>query len=456
MKRPYWQPLSVLLIALFLVASGASLVSAAGIAVTEKSVKGLGSAFAGGAAAAEDASTIYFNPAGMTRLTGTQVDVGASVIAYSFEPTNMGSATAIPGVPLSGGDGGDGGMTKVIPLAFYSQSISDKLKVGLGITFPFGLGTEYDANWVGRYHTIKSEVLTVDINPSLAYRIDSIWSVGVGVSAQYVDAELTNAIDYGTAAYASPLIPPSPPAAPIAPFIPQQLDGDAKLSADDWGYGFNLGVLCELSEGTRLGLSYRSKISYDLEGQADFTTPAAATAVAISQGLVDTAGSAEIDMPGSLSVSAYHQLDDKWALMADVTWTNWEVLDELRVKLASGALDNVTTFEWEDSVRVAAGVTYAHDDQWTFRGGFAYDPTPVPNAQRRTPRVPDADRYWVSLGSSVRLSEQVGLDFAYTYLTADETSINKTATGEDQLRGALKLDLEGSSHIVAVQLSWSL
>jgi len=194
MKRLCWQPLVAILAAVFVVVCGAALVSAAGFAVTERSVKGLGGAFAGGAAA-EDASTIYYNPAGMTRLTGSQLDLGASVIAYSFQLTDNGSTT-VTGQTLSGGNGGDGGTTKAIPLLFFSQDISDDLKIGIGVTVPFGLGTEYDADWVGRYHTIKSDILTLDINPSVAYRIHNMLSIGVGVSMQYVDAELTNAIDY--------------------------------------------------------------------------------------------------------------------------------------------------------------------------------------------------------------------------------------------------------------------
>ena len=446
MKRLCWQPFCVFLIAVFIVASGATLVSAAGFAVTEKSVKGLGSAFAGGAASAEDASTVYFNPAGMTRLTGSQLDVGVSAISFSFEPTDKGSTTVI-GQGLTGGNGGDGGMTKIIPISFFSQEISDNLRVGIGITAPFGLGSEYDPDWVGRYHTIKSDILTIDINPSIAYRIDSKLSIGIGVSFQYMDAELGNAIDYGTIGFAT--------FGPAAGFIPQGMDGTVKLTADDWAYGFNLGILFEMSENTRFGLAYRSKMAYELEGEAAFETPAAVAAVAGALGLVNTEGSADIDMPGSLSVSAYHHFNAKWAVMADITWMNWDVLDELRVKFANGAADSVTTFAWEDSWRLSAGLSYAHNDQWTFRGGVSFDPTPVPDALHRTPRVPDTDRFWLSLGSSYQLSEQIGVDFGYTYIAGKDTTIDKTATGEDQLRGALKLDIEGDSHIVGVQLSWN-
>jgi len=411
---------------------------AAGICITEKSVKGLGNAFAGAAAVAEDASTIYFNPAGLTRLSGSQVQAGAHVIMTSFKFDNEGSTTVLT-TQMTGGDGGDGGDTHFVPNFFYSQDISDRLKVGIGIVSPFGLGTEYNDNWVGRYHTIKSELLTVDINPTIAYKINSELSIGFGFSAQYIDAELTNNIDFGTM---------------IGPAFSQGVDGYVKLEGDDWGYGFNLGVLFEPTEKTRIGLAYRSRIRYELEGDADFTTPAAAAGLAGFLGLVNTDVDADIDMPDSASLSVYHQLNDKWAIMADITWTNWSVLDELRIKFDSGAADSVTTFNWQDTLRYSIGATFTPNSQWTFRTGISFDETPVPNAQRRTPRVPDEDRIWLALGTSYQFNDRLGFDVGYTYIFADEAEIDKTATGEDQLRGALKGEFEGSSNIISAQFNW--
>jgi len=444
MKKQYGRSFGVFLLAVFVVASTAGIASAAGFAVSEKSVKGLGSAFAGGAASAEDASTVYYNPAGMVRLPGIQVDAGLSAIAYSFEATDKGSPTAIPGLNLTGGNGGDGGMTKVIPGFFYTQSINESLTAGIGITAPFGLGTEYEAGWVGRYHTIKSDVLTIDINPSIAYRINDQVSIGVGISAQYLDAELSNAIDFGTAAV--PL---------LGPQVAQQLDGKATLTADDWAYGFDLGILFEISEATRIGVSYRSKMEYEVEGDAKFEIPAAAAPIAAAAGYADTTGSANIDMPGSLSASLYHEFDNGFALMADLTWMNWSVLEELRVKFGNGADDNVTTFSWDDTWRMAVGAAKAINDQLTIRCGLAYDPTPIPNPNVRTPRVPDSDRTWISLGGSYKLSETMGLDFGYTYIMSGSTTIEKTPTGEDRLRGGLQMDIEGDSHIFGAALSMS-
>jgi long-chain fatty acid transport protein len=290
--------------------------------------------------------------------------------------------------------------------------------------------------------------LSVDINPSLAYRINSHFSVGAGVSAQYIDAELKNAVDYGTIDVAT---------GGVFGLVPQGADGRAELEADDWAWGYNLGVLFELNENTRFGLTYRSQVEYDIDdGSAEIQTPAAAQPLANALGLVDTEGSTEIDMPASASLSAYHKLSEKWAIMANVTWTEWSSWDELRVKFDSGALDNVTTHDWDDTFYYAIGATWYYSDQWTFRGGFAYDETPVPNARKRSPRVPDDDRFWVSGGASYEFLERWGLDFAGTYIWTDgDPEINKTATGEDLFRGNLKGDYQAYSYILSLQINYT-
>jgi long-chain fatty acid transport protein len=418
----------------------AGAVLAAGFSITQKSVKGLGNAFAGAAAVAEDASTIYFNPAGLTRLSGRQVQAGVHIFSYSLKFSDDGSTT-VGNQPLTGGDGGNAGKRGVIPNFFYAHSISDSLKIGIGIVSPFGTDTEYDSDWVGRYYTVKSEFLTIDINPTIAYRINNMWSIGGGVSVQYLDAELTNAIDYGTIMSGSPS---------------READGESKLKVDgDWGYGFNLGVLFELSEATRFGVAYRSEISYDLEGDARFKTPDEAAPIAGASGLVDTDAKADVDLPASLSVSGYHQLTDKWALLADITWTDWSTFDELRIKFDSDAGDSVSTFDLEDNFRYSLGATYTLNPQWTFRGGLAYDESTVSSRRKRNPRLPDEDRLWFSLGTSYHFSDRLEFDFGYTYITnVEQAEIDKTATGEDEFRGALKGDYDAHTHIASFQLAY--
>jgi len=233
-----------------------------GFAIIEQSASCAGYAYAGAAAVAHDASTIYFNPAGMSLLSGNELQVGAHYIIPKAEFKNRGSTTVL-GTPLSG-DGSDGGETALVPNLYFLYSISERWKAGIGITAPYGLTTEYDNGWVGRYHALKSNLTTLDINPSVAYKINDQWSLGLGVSFQRAEAELTNAVDWGTALVVRGLAPPS---------ASQGLDGTAKVEGDDWRAGANVGLIFAPLAGTRLGLQYRSKIDHTLEGDATFNTP---------------------------------------------------------------------------------------------------------------------------------------------------------------------------------------
>lgn len=449
MKGIFCRGVLLSIVGVILMAFTSSAVMASGIQITEKGTKGLGNAWAGGAAVAEDASTVYWNPAGLTRLDGNHAELSVHFIRPSFKWDDDGSTTVL-GEPLSGSDGGDAGGPNFVPNFFYSHAFGDRWRAGIGIVSPFGLETDYDNKWKGRYYTTKSSLLTIDINPSVAYRISSQWSVGAGISAQYIDAELKQAVDYGTIDTAL--------FGGAFGLTPQGDDGKSRIEADDWSWGFNLGVLFELSENTRFGLAYRSKVEYDDDnGDATFKTPAAAQGLANQIGTVDTGTSIELDMPANASLSAYHKLTEKWAIMATVTWTDWSTLDELRVKFDNNKGDEVNTLDWDDSFYYAVGATWYYNDQWTFRGGLAYDETPVPSAKKRNPRVPDDDRFWVSTGASYEFLDSWGLDFAGTYIwTTGDPEIKKTTdTEEDVFRGNLVGDYEAYSYILSLQINYT-
>ncbi len=411
---------------------------AGGFLLFEQGVKGLGNAFAGGSSIAEDATTIFYNPAGITRLSGTQFEAAAHYIIPQAEFDDKGSTVspAAGGAPLTGGDGGDAGVTAIVPNLYFAHQITDKFHGGIGINIPFGLTTEYNKDWVGRYHAVKSDVLTIDINPAVAYRVNKWLSLGGGISAQYIDAELTNAVDFGL----------------IGGGAPQSLDGFVKLEADDWGWRWNFGILIEPTDDLRFGFAYRSDIDYTLEGDANFDIPAGAGPIAIGAGLVDTDAKADIELPGHASLSAYWRLHEKFALMADIFWTHWSVLDDLPVELATGT-NVVTTLDWEDTFRYALGATYYMDEKWTFRGGVAYDETPIPNEKLRTPRVPGEDRIWTTVGLSYKFSDNIMLDLAYAHLFVDNPKIRKTGLEpEDITRGALRGNYDAGVDIVSVQI----
>jgi len=442
---------------LVLVMAAAAPLQAGGFAVTEKGASGLGNAYAGGAAVAEDAGTVYWNPAGMTRLAGHTAAASLVVTEPSYKFQSAQTATNALGLPIepAGAGSGDAGSTVWLPNIFYSHSFSDRLKAGIDIVVPYSLDTKYDSLWVGRYYAVNSQLKTWDINPAVAYRINDRWSLGGGISAQYLDAELTNAVDFGLInaldlGNAFPLIPSIPTS-----------DGSMQVNGDDWGFGFNLGVLFELSEHTRFGFTYRSKVEHTLSGQASFTYPAAAPGVGTASGLVNQGVRLNLDMPASAALSGYHQIG-KWGLMGDVTWTQWSTLDELRIDYANaGVADDVTTLNWDDTFRIAVGVTWLFSEQWTWRGGLAYDQTPVPSATLQTPALPDEDSLWLSLGGSWKFSEDWDLDFggAYIWSTGD-ADINKTtpsppATNENTYRGNLAGSYDVSAYTLGLQINFN-
>jgi long-chain fatty acid transport protein len=422
---------------------------AAGFALIEQSVAGMGTAYAGAAASANSVDTLYFNPAGITRLPGTRAAAAVHLVLPQTEFSNEGTtfSPVVGGAPISGGDGGDAGGLAAVPHAYLSHQLNERVWLGLGINVPFGLTTEYDDDWVGRYHAIKSQVKTINLNPSVAFRVNHQLSLGLGVSAMYLEGEFSNAIDFGTL-NVIPLAAGGLGGA-LGPVGPGQADGKAVIEGDSWGWGFNLGALFELSEDTRIGLHYRSEVEQDIEGDVRFTLPTPALAGIFS----DSAVEATVDLPATASLSAFHQVNDEWAVMADYTWTGWSSIPELRFKFDNGLSDSVTTFGWKDTSRVSLGATFQPSDLgWVYRFGVAYDESPITDAESRTPRLPDADRIWLAVGAGFQPTANLQVDIGYAHLFMNDPEINKSGTGvEDIPRGALRGSYDTSIDILAVE-----
>ncbi|MFP5381312.1 MAG: OmpP1/FadL family transporter [Gammaproteobacteria bacterium] len=367
-----------------LVLAGATpLASAAGFALIEQNASGIGNAYAGAAAVAQDASTIYFNPAGMTRLPDRQVVMAGHLIKAQAEFTG----TVTPSI--GGGNGGDAGGLALVPNAYFAFRLTPDVHLGVGLNAPFGLATEYDADWIGRTQAIKSELKTINLNPSIAWKASESLSLGAGVSIQYAEATLTSAT-------AASLPPPV-----------------GVVKGDDYGWGFNLGALWQVSPTTRIGLAYRSEIDYTLEGTFK-----------VNGITVNAPVFADTTLPDSASLSFFHRLNDKWDLLADVTWTGWSDFDELRILRADGSVLSLTEERWGDIMRYSVGASYHLSDTWSFRGGVAYDEAPVSDVYR-TPRIPDGARTWVALGGQYRLSRQGVIDFGYAHLFVEDVGLNK-------------------------------
>ena len=414
---------------------------AAGFQLFEQSVSGLGTSFAS-TAAAEDASTLWWNPAGMSHLSGTNFSIGGQVIKLSGKFDNQGSRTLLPppsGLPLSGGNGGDAGGVAVIPNLYVTHALTDSLSLGVGVNSPFGLTTEYDNGWVGRYHALKTELATININPSIGWKINDSFSIGGGLNLQYAKAKLSSAVDFSTICLAK--VPAGTCAASgLATPGNAARDGKATVDGDNWGYGFNLGAMWQIVPSTRIGIAYRSSVSQDLEGDIKYeNVPALFAAIpALKAAFSNTDAKASVDLPESVSLGLNSQIDERWAVMADVTWTHWSRFKELRVKFNSGAPDSVTTENWDDSFRVAIGGSYKPADAWTLRAGLAYDQTPVSD-DFRTPRIPDNDRTWLSFGANWKITQNASLDFGYAHIFVKSASVNLPASrAENNTRGTLK------------------
>jgi long-chain fatty acid transport protein len=362
-------------------------------ALQEQSGSGVGNAFAGGAAAAEDASTVFFNPAGMSRLPGIQGAVAGDVVCLSAKFSDNGSQRAAL-QPL-GGNGGNAGTCAIVPSVYLVVPINKQFAFGLGVGAPFGLKTEYDSGWLGRFQAIKSEVKTINVNPALSWKVSDMVTLGAGVDWQQIKATLTNNVNYSGAlvtaaqqAAAGGLIPPSvipPLAAGVA-----GLESQAAVNGSDSAWGWNIGVLFEPDKYTRIGAQYRSAIKYNVSGQVDFNNPTVPTlppplapiagllAIGVNQVLSSGDVTLALKVPQSWNISGFHTFNDKWDGMADLQYTGWSSIQNLTIVRSTGAVLSVTPENWRNTWRGSIGANYHYSDQWMFRGGLAYDAPACP------------------------------------------------------------------------------
>ncbi|HYM36438.1 MAG TPA: outer membrane protein transport protein [Steroidobacteraceae bacterium] len=396
----------------------------AGFALLEQSSSRLGTAFSGTAAAADDATTLYFNPAGLMHLKGNNIAASLSGVSINSEFSNSGSTSAL-GQPL-GNAGGDAGGMNYVPSAYWASKFTDRFGFGVGVNAPFGLKLEYDNSWLGRYQARRSEIKTLNINPAFAFRINEYVTLAVGADYQRLQAELSSAVNY-TAVIASQV--------PAATAANLGLEGHTVVSGEDWGWGFNIGALFDITNDARIGVAYRSPITYDVTGIVIFTAPtatnptgAAIIAAVSAPGAPLSNGAVQVSLkvPGSATVSYWQKVTPRVELLADVAWTQWSSIEELRVLRSSGATLSVTPENWRDTWRGAFGMAFAVNSGWKLRAGVAYDQTPVPDSTR-TPRLPDADRTWIALGAGWSPTEFTTVDFGYAHLFASDVSVNQNA-----------------------------
>jgi long-chain fatty acid transport protein len=429
-------------------------VLAGGFALIEQSVSSMGTAYAGAGSAAEDASYIFFNPASMSQLEGTQVSGGLHVVLPESKFTGSGTYNASHPVILANGFAGDpiivgadndsdAGVDGYIPHFAYVRELSDRMNFGLTVNVPFGLKTEYGSEWVGRYSSIESEITTINLNPSLSFEVDDHVTIAFGVSAMYANLIYQNAIDDAFLSTCDPNtgVCTGPTNSPS--------DGFAEVDVDDWGFGWNFGAILEPSDGTRLGFAYRSKVDIELDGGLASTSALQPS----------TSAGVNASLPDTILLSAYHEVNPQWAVMADVLWTQWSRIDALVINLGTGN-SNTIPLKWEDTYRYAVGAHYKPSERWIFRGGVAFDETPIPSPELRPTALPDEDRVWLDFGVGYRHSRNLSFDFGYAHLFIDDPSIDSTdaysssfaplTEGIHRVTG----EYEASTDIISAQVNW--
>lgn len=373
---------------------------AGGFYLQEQSPKETGRALSGGAAAADDPSTVYFNPAAMTELPGIQTSVGAIALFASAKQSNRGSTRTFPGqpgsVPVSGSSGGNP-FESVIPIpSFYvTGQVTDRLWAGIGVNAPFGLKLDYDPDFFGRYDSLHTDLKTYNIQPSVAYKLSDNLSVGGGVDVQYVKVKLTNAL---------------PQLSPLAPG-----DGLAEIKGDDWSVGWNAGLFYTTGD-TNFGVHYRSGMKHRVMGTQTIS------------GLVgfpvnpngEFAASAPLALPDIATVSMMHRLTPNMRAMITARWYNWSVFKGIAITSPAG--NSFKELNYRDSYSVSFGGEYDVSPALTLRAGTMFDRTPT-NPQFLTTRVPDGDRTWLSGGATWNISPAFALNLSYAHTFVEKANI---------------------------------
>lgn len=390
-------------------------VLANGLSINEQSASGMGTGFSGRSSSAEDASTLFGNPAGMSKLDRAQVSGGFAVIQAKSDISNVNTT-------VSGTSDGDMVPVAAVPFGYYVKPLNEDWHFGVGIYAPFGLINDYEDDFQGRYHGVYSKVQVVTLQPTLSYRINDRVSIGFGPTINKIDGKLTSAVQ----------TPPSLGGA----------DAEVNIKGDDVGYGFNAGVLVDVTNQLAWGLTYHSKVDYTLEGRTRVSGFPGATGL---NGNYDA--SLDFTTPESVDTSFTYQLNGLWTLYAGATWTRWSQLQQITVE-NSGAPALFGTInediKWKDVWSAAIGAAYQVSPNWVLRAGYTIDPSPTDD-DNRTARIPVSDRKILSLGAGWDINDDVTLDMAYSYLRESEGSVNYAD---------YSADYRNSAHGVSTQLTY--
>ncbi|ACS86377.1 long-chain fatty acid transporter FadL [Musicola paradisiaca] len=369
---------------------------AAGFQLNEYSSSGLGRAFSGEGAVADNATSGSRNPATMTMFD---------------RPAFSGGATYIkPDINLHGASssGRDASANNIAPHAWvpnlhFIMPLNDKWAVGASAVTNFGLATEFSDNYTAGSIGGKTDLKTTNLNLSAAYRLNQHFSFGLGIDAVYADAKIIRN------------------AGEIGPLLGVSSSSEiSRLEGNEWGYGWNAGILYELDKNNRFGLTYRSKVNIDFHGK--FSSDLSARAGGTSG--VTIPGNLTLNLPEMWEASAWHRVAPKWAVHYSLAYTSWSEFQELRATGSNGQQLFRKEEGFHDAYRIALGTTYFYNENWTFRTGIAFDDSPVPS-DKRTISIPDQDRLWLSAGTTYAFNKDMSVDVGVSYMRGQKVTINE-------------------------------
>src|SRR5471032_469173 len=387
------------------VAMASSQLFASCFALNEQGVAGMGTGFAGRSSSADNASTVYGNPAGMARLEGQQITGGVAAIDASTDIKNASGRSR-------GTNKGDMVPFTAVPFGLYTNKLNDQWAVGVGVYAPFGLVTDYERGFQGRSFGSYSKVSVITLQPTVSYAFNDRVSIGFGPTINRISGKLESELALST----NPAVPNS----------------NVTIKGDETAVGFNVGVLVQATDTTRVGVTYHSKVSYKLDGHTEVTAPTP-TAPLLASGRYDA--SLSIDTPESYDLSVTQDLSDAWKLYAGSTWTRWSRLKDITVDnqgvTRAGGLaapQIVGTISepqnWHDTWAYALGTSYQVTKQVVLRTGLTFDQSPTNNTDR-SPRIPTGDRTIFSVGLGYEVMPNMIVDVAYSYLKEEPVKVNK-------------------------------
>ncbi|HHQ4515709.1 OmpP1/FadL family transporter [Aeromonas veronii] len=389
---------------------------AAGFQLAEQSATGLGRAFAGEAAIADNASVLSRNAATMTRFDKMALSGGAIYVSpdVNIEGKTAGLLTHADATAH------DIAAAAWVPNAYLIIPLSEQWRLGFSATSYYGLGVKMPDNYSAGHFGNVSDIKTMDLGTSLAYRINEMWSIGAGISAIQGEGEVGGVFNVGPHK------------------IVKHLEGDG------WALGWNAGMLLTPSQNTRVGLSYRHDTTLTLEGNAQG-----------ANGLTpyEDTGRLDLPLPATAELALFHQLTDKLALHGSLNWTNWSKFVQLEAELDHQGSMHIKDEHWEDSWRYAIGMTYQVTPKWQLRSGVAYDASPVP-ADRRTISIPDADRLWYSLGMGYQFTPNLTLDLGLTLIDGKKVDVTEKMDLLPGIASTFQGTSEGDAWLAGAQLSY--